>query len=113
MSWWHWYWGEVRGNVLAIIPCGVVAFLWLRSKHLAIVAAHESLKAAHVAHSEKFDAVLDKWDPDSPGGITEVLDRLDPSTKGGLGDTHAVVRETRNLAASVDTRLAVRGRQKD
>ena len=72
------YWPEVRGNVYAILPCAVVAFLWLRSKHAAIQAAHERLHG-------KLDDVLDKWDPDSDGGMSDVLDRLDENTPHGIG----------------------------
>ena len=73
-----WYWQEIKGNLLAVAPCAVVAFLWLRSKHAAIQAAHERLHG-------KLDDVLDKWDPDSDGGMSDVLDRLDENTPHGIG----------------------------
>ena len=78
------YWPEVRGNVYAIVPCGIAAFFWFRSKHLAILASHEALKVAHVEHSEKLDSLLDSMDPDSDGGMQTVLDRLDPESDGGI-----------------------------
>ena len=91
----HWiiytYWPEVRGNVYAVVPCGLVAWLYLRSKHRAIVVAHAELKAAHVSHAEKLDKLLDKLDPESQGGISDVLDRLDIQTPGGIADLHAEI----------------------
>ena len=86
------YWPEVRGNVYAIVPCGIVAFLWLRSRHLTILAAHESLKAAHVGHADKLDRLLDKLDSGTDGGISRVLDKLDENTPGGVGTVHERVR---------------------
>ena len=80
----QWYTGNVYGNLVAIIPTGLLLFLYLRSRHLAVLAAHEELKAAHVQHSAKLDRLLDKMDTDSQGGIADVLDRLDPVTPGGL-----------------------------
>ena len=74
---WEWYWPEVRGNVLAIVPCGLAAFFWLRSKHLALTAAHKS-------HDQKLAKLMDKLNPDTEGGIADVLDRLDPTTAGGI-----------------------------
>src|ERR1035441_4907315 len=71
-------------NVFVVLPLAILGFLYLRSRHLAVIAAHEELKAAHVQHSAKLDRLLDKMDPDSQGGIADVLDRLDPVTPGGL-----------------------------
>lgn len=79
-----WYRGAVWGNVAAIIPCGIVAFLWLRSRHLAIQASHQALHAAHADHARKLDELLDRMDPDTDGGLQEIRDRLDPETPGGI-----------------------------
>jgi len=87
----HFYEALVWGNVWAILPCGIIAFLYVRSKHLAIVAAQEELKAAHISHAEKFNKLLDKLDPESDGGIQEIhdtvqiiKDQVDENTPGGI-----------------------------
>ena len=79
------YWPEVRGNVYAILPCAVVAFLWLRSKHAAIQAAHERLHG-------KLDDVLDKWDPDSDGGTYRATVTFDPQPATSSTATAATIR---------------------
>jgi hypothetical protein len=108
-AWWfffdprgaEWYEGNVYGNLVAIVPTGLIFFLYLRSRHLAVIAAHEEMKAAHVEHAEKLDKLLDKLDPSSDGGIAdvhaaiaEVKDALDPVTPGGL---HVVVERLDDL----------------
>jgi hypothetical protein len=107
--WGHWiierYWPEVRGNVYAVVPCGLAAFLWLRSRHLAVLVAHEELKIAHAEHARKLDKLLDKLDPSTDGGITEVhaaitevKDQLNVDTPGSL---QVVVERITTLGKSV------------
>ena len=88
-EWWQWYWPEVRGNVLAIAPCGIAAYLWMRGKHTALTEAHASLKRAHLHAAAKLDALLDAINPETDGGLADALsairDGLDPDTPGGLG----------------------------
>lgn len=79
------YAGAAWPNVVAMVPCGIVLWLWLRSKHVAVSEAHEALKAAHLEHAEKLDQLLKSVDPDAEGKISDVLDRLDPSTPSGIG----------------------------
>ena len=83
-----WYRGAIWPNVFVILVVAPLTFLWLRGKHLAILAAHDSLKAAHVEHAEKLDRLLNKLDPDTEGGIATVLDRLDENTPHGVGAIH-------------------------
>lgn len=87
MHWLSVYWQEVRGNVYAIVPCGLVAFVWLRAKHAA-------LKDAHAAHSAKLDAILRHLDPEAEtDGLLDVIaDRVDETTPGGLGAVLAELR---------------------
>jgi hypothetical protein len=80
----QWYEGNVYGNLVAIIPTGVLLFLYLRSRHLAVVAAHQELKKAHDEHARKLDLVLKHFDPEGQGSIAQVLDALDPVSPGGL-----------------------------
>jgi hypothetical protein len=80
----QWYTGNVYGNLVAIVPTGLLLSLYLRSRHLAVLAAHEELKLAHVEHAAKLDKLLAHMDPDTPGPITDVLDRLDPVSPGGI-----------------------------
>jgi len=90
----QWYTGNVYGNLVAIVPTGLIFFLYLRSRHLAVLAAHAELKAAHVDHAAKLDRLLDHLDPDTPGPMADVLDRLEPSTPSGIG---VVLKEIRGL----------------
>ena len=71
----HWYWQEVRGNVLALVPCGIAAFLWLRSKHLALTTAHR-------AHSEKLVKILDSLDETSAAPKAMALMRRSTTPRG-------------------------------
>jgi len=87
----HFYEAAVWGNVAAVLPLGILGYLYLRSRHEAVLAAHRELKAAHVEHAEKLDRLLDKMDPTTDGGLAElhtaladVQDRLDTATPGGL-----------------------------
>jgi hypothetical protein len=71
-----WFEAAVYGNVVAIMPCGVVLWLYLRSRHLAILEAHEALKLAHLSHADKLDKILDHFDPDT-GTVAELHTKLD------------------------------------
>lgn len=76
----HTYWPEVRGNVYAVLPCGLVAYLWLRAKHLERMAAHAS-------HDEKLEKILAHLDPEAEtdGLLDLIADRTDETTPGGIG----------------------------
>ena len=111
----QWYEGNVYGNLVAIVPSGVLLWLYLRSRHLAILTAHAELKAAHVDHAEKLDKLLNKLDPDTRGGITDVLNRLEVSTPGGIQLLDAKVERIGQSIANlhsksdtIDTRLATK-----
>ena len=92
-------------NVFVDIPLVLGAYLLGRARHITVIESHEALKAAHVAHSAKLDRLLDHFDPDTPGAITDVLDRLDLGTPGGLADLRKVLEQRLN---AIDTRLAVK-----
>lgn len=79
-----WYRGATWSNVFVVLPLAILGFFYIRSRHLAVIAAHEELKLAHVQHSAKLDRLLAHMDPDTPGPITDVLDRLDPGSPGGI-----------------------------
>jgi len=96
----HWFWLEIRGNVFAEIPLALALWLLLRARHLAVLAAHAELKAAHVEHAAKLDKLLNKLDPATRGGLTDVLDRLDPETPGGLRVLDEKLDSLRNTVAS-------------
>jgi hypothetical protein len=88
-----WYHGEVWPNVYVVLPLAILGYLYFESRHIAVLAAHEELKAAHVEHAEKLDRLLDRFDPETDGGLADVhaaladvRDRLDLSTPGGLKD---------------------------
>jgi hypothetical protein len=85
---------------VAIVPCALALWLWLRARHLTVLAAHAELKAAHVEHAEKLNKLLDKLDSESPGGIAEVLDQLDTTTPGGLQVIRAKLDTLRDTQAS-------------
>jgi hypothetical protein len=92
----QWYTGNVYGNLVAIVPTGILLWLYLRSRHLAVLEAHEALRVAHVSHAEKLDKLLDRFDPATDGGIAEVhkaiagvRDQLDVDTPGGLHEIAA------------------------
>ena len=76
----HTYWPETRGNVYAIVPCGIVAFVWLRAKH-------QALERAHSAHNAKLNRILEHLDPDAQtdGLLDLIADRTDEETPGGIG----------------------------
>src|ERR1035441_8189235 len=95
-----WYHGATWANVVAIVPCALALWLWLRARHLTILAAHAELKAAHVEHAAKLDKLLNKLDPDTRGGISDVLDQLDPETPGGLQVLDEKLDSLRNTVAS-------------
>jgi hypothetical protein len=101
----QWYTGNVYGNLVAIVPTGLIFFLYLRSRHLAVLAAHEELKLAHVEHAAKLDKLLDHFDPDTPGPMTDVLDRLDLHTPGGVTD---LLKALEPRLSAIDTRLAAK-----
>lgn len=94
----QWYEGNVYGNLVAIVPTGLILFFYIRSRHLAVMESHRALKAAHIEHAAKLDKLLDHLDPETPGPINEVLDRLDPETPGGL---QVVAASIKTLGASV------------
>jgi hypothetical protein len=71
-----WYEAAVYGNIVAVAPCGAILWLWLRSRHVAVLEAHEALKAAHLSHAEKLDRLLDHFDPDT-GTVAELHMKLD------------------------------------
>jgi hypothetical protein len=71
-------------NVFVVLPLAILGFLYLRSRHLAVMAAHETLKSAHDEHARKLDLLINHLDPDGQGSIAQVLDRLDTTTPGGL-----------------------------
>jgi hypothetical protein len=79
-----WYHAADWPNVFVVLPLAILGFLYLRSKHLAILAAHQELKASHDEHAHKLDLLLSHCDPDGQGSIAQVLDRLDEKTPGGL-----------------------------
>jgi hypothetical protein len=89
----HFYEGNVYGNLVAIIPTGLLLFAYIRSRHLAVIESHKALKAAHVEHAVKLEKILDALDPETdsktqidriaeladdqkPGGVTVVLEEL-------------------------------------
>ncbi len=84
----HWFWLEVRGNILAIIPSGLLLWLYLRSKHAAVMEAHETLRVLHMEQHEKLVKRLDKLDPDADDGVRAALnvieDQLNPNSEGGI-----------------------------
>ena len=91
-AWWQfnffplhesWYHGATWPNVVAIVPCALALWLWLRARHAAVMEAHTALKVAHLvhaeslrAHAEKLDKLLDHFDPDT-GTIAELHTKLD------------------------------------
>lgn len=97
-----WYTGNTYGNLVAIIPTGLLLFAYIRSKHLAVIESHKALKAAHVEHAEKLDKLLDKLDPETPGSLVAIEDMLDPATPSGIGE---ILKE---LQAARDTEDAPR-----
>jgi hypothetical protein len=81
-----WYTGNVYGNLVAIIPTGLLLFAYIRSRHLAVIESHKALKAAHVEHAEKLDKLLSKLDPETPGSLVAIEDMLNPETPTGIGE---------------------------
>jgi hypothetical protein len=88
----QWYEGNVYGNLVAIVPTGLILFFYIRSRHIAVMESHKALAKAHNEHAEKLAQVLDKLDPATDGGIADVhlalavlKDDLDPATPGGIG----------------------------
>jgi hypothetical protein len=81
----QWYTGNVYGNLVAIVPTGLLLFAYIRSRHLAVMESHRALKAAHIDHAEKLDKLLDKLDPATDGGLADIKDALDPTTPSGIG----------------------------
>jgi hypothetical protein len=75
----HWYESAVWGNVMAIVPCGFIAFFWLRSKHLALTETHR-------LHAEKLDKLLAALDPEemTDSQLDRIMEALDLETPGGL-----------------------------
>jgi hypothetical protein len=82
----QWYEGNVFGNLVAIIPSGVLLWLYLRSRHLAVLEAHQALRIAHVSHAEKLDKILEHLDPEAAtdGMLDVIADRVDLDSPGGL-----------------------------
>lgn len=87
----HWiiytYWPEVRGNVYAIVPCALLGFFWLRSKHLALARAHR-------AHSAQLKLILQHLDPEAAtdGLLDLIADRVDHTTPGGVGEVYKALK---------------------
>jgi hypothetical protein len=81
-----WYTGNVYGNVVAVVPCGVLAWLWARSskaathallrqhhaeameqreahelaaekRHVALLESHKAITDSHVELHRKLDAL--------------------------------------------------------
>jgi hypothetical protein len=90
----HFYEANVYGNVIAVLPLGVLAiggWLWHRG---AVEETHRKLDLLaekHDAHAEHLKKILDALDPESEGGIKvlhdhimNVEDLLDPQTPKGL-----------------------------
>ena len=90
-----WYWGEVRGNLLAVVPCGIVAYFWLRAKHRALTEAHR-------AHNEKLSQILEHLDPDAQtdGLLDLIADRTDHSTPGGVGEVYKAIHSSAGARAA-------------
>ncbi len=80
-----WYTGNVYGNLVAIVPTGLLLFAYIRSRHLAVLESHRVLKIAHIEHAEKLDKLLDALDPQTPGSLKNIEDALDPTTPSGIG----------------------------
>lgn len=80
-----WYTGNVYGNLVAIVPTGLLLFAYIRSRHLAVIESHKAIKAAHIEHAEKLNKLLDKLDPETDGGLSDIRDALDPTTPSGIG----------------------------
>jgi hypothetical protein len=45
-----WYHAAVWGNVVAVIPCGILAFAWSRTKFWPLHALHGKLDSLHAKH---------------------------------------------------------------
>ena len=75
-----WYHGAVWGNVVAVVPLGLMGFFWLRSKHIALTEVH----AQHNRHLESILAALDP-EAESETTLDLIADKVDETTPGGLG----------------------------
>src|ERR1019366_3024055 len=80
-----WYRAADWPNMAAMLPIAIGGFLYIRSRHLAVMESHRALKAAHIDHAEKLDKLLDKLDPATDGGLADIKDALDPTTPSGIG----------------------------
>jgi hypothetical protein len=79
-----WYRAADWPNMAVMLPIAIGGFLYIRSRHLAVMESHKALRSAHIEHAEKLDKLLDKLDPDTPGSLTNIENALDVSTPGGL-----------------------------
>lgn len=52
-----WYQGNVWGNVVAIIPCGILAVLWARTKLKVVHTKLDLLVESHKAIHKKLDGL--------------------------------------------------------
>jgi hypothetical protein len=93
-------------NVFVVLPLAILGYLYLRSRHIAVIASHEALKAAHVEHAAKLDKLLDRFDPTTQGGVSDVLDRLDVSTPGGITIVSEKIDELLSKAPAIETTSA-------
>jgi hypothetical protein len=81
-----WYRAADWSNVFVMLPIAILGFLYIRSRHLAVIESHKALKAAHVEHAEKLDKLLAKLDPETPGSLVAIEDMLNPKTPTGIGE---------------------------
>ncbi len=75
----HFYEAAVYGNVMAVLPLGVlgaVAFFWHRAE----------VKALHEIHDSHLKAILSALDPEaeSESTLDLIADRVDERSPGGL-----------------------------
>lgn len=79
MSFLDTYWAEVKGNVYAIVPCGIAVWVWVRVKHKALMEAHQE-------HSKGLEHLLKALDPDeeTDNMLDRIADRVDENTPGGI-----------------------------
>ncbi len=84
-----WYWSEIKGNLLAVPPCGIAVWFWLRSRHVGVKEIRMAIRGTEL-HA-KLDSLLASMDPDTDGGLADVHAKLDdliasvdPATPVGL-----------------------------
>jgi len=79
-----WFTGNVWGNVVAIIPLGVLGFIAFWWHHSGVHKKLDEQARQLEKHGAHLALIVDALDPETDGGLTDVLDRLDPTTDGGI-----------------------------